>query len=46
VAVPIALAGLVITLFLREQPQRGRDHAQPQPMAKPDAAASRERIAA
>ncbi len=43
---PIALAGVVIVLMLREQPLRGRDQAQPQHAADPDAAASREPIAA
>lgn len=46
VAAPIALAGFLIVLLLREQPLRGRDQARPQPAAKPGAAATPERIAA
>jgi hypothetical protein len=41
-AAPVALAGCLIVLALREQPLRGR---QPQPVANPDAAPS-ERVAA
>jgi EmrB/QacA subfamily drug resistance transporter len=46
VAAPLALAGFVIVLFLREQPLRGREQTQPDSQAKPDAAASREPVAA
>jgi hypothetical protein len=46
VAAAIALIGLLIMLALREQPLRGRDQAQPQPEAKPEATAPPPRIAA
>jgi EmrB/QacA subfamily drug resistance transporter len=36
VAAPIALAGFVIVLLLRERPLRGREPAQPQPTPQPD----------
>jgi EmrB/QacA subfamily drug resistance transporter len=45
-AAPIALAGCLITLFLRERPLRGREQTQPQPAIKTDADAPRERVAA
>jgi hypothetical protein len=46
IAAPIAFAGFLIVLLLREQPLRGRDHALPRPAAEPDAAAPREPIPA
>jgi EmrB/QacA subfamily drug resistance transporter len=46
VGAPIALAGFLIVLLLREQPLRGRDGAQPPPAAKPRAAAPRDEIGA
>ena len=46
VAAPIALLGCLIVLLLREQPLRGRDQVQPQPVAESDATAPRNRIAA
>ena len=46
VAAPIALVGFLIVLFLRERPLRGREQAGPQPVARSDATAPRERIAA
>jgi EmrB/QacA subfamily drug resistance transporter len=46
IAAPIALAGFLIVLLLREQPLREREQPPPQPAAKPHAAAPRERIAA
>jgi EmrB/QacA subfamily drug resistance transporter len=45
-AAPIALAGCLITLILRERPLRGREQTQPQPAIKPDADAPRQRVAA
>jgi MFS family permease len=44
-AAPVALAGFLIVLALREQPLRGREQVQRQPVANPDAPPS-ERIAA
>jgi MFS family permease len=46
VAAPIALAGFLIVLLLREQPLRGREPAQPQPEAQAGPTAPRKRIAA
>jgi len=46
VAAPIALAGCLITLFLRERPRRGRPQGSPQPAAKPDGETPREPLAA
>jgi hypothetical protein len=46
VGAPIALAGFLIVLLLREQPLRGRDQAQPQPAAKPHATEPQKPIAA
>jgi hypothetical protein len=46
VAAPIALAGFLIVLLLREQPLRGREQPHPQPAAKPQATAPPQRIAA
>ena len=46
VAAPIALLGCLIVLLLREQPLRGRDQVQPQPIAKSGATAPPKRIAA
>jgi EmrB/QacA subfamily drug resistance transporter len=46
VAAAIALVGFVILLFLREQPLRGREQTVPQAVARPDATAPPERIAA
>jgi EmrB/QacA subfamily drug resistance transporter len=43
-AAPIALAGFLVVLLLREQPLRGP--SQPQPAAPPDAVAAREPITA
>jgi EmrB/QacA subfamily drug resistance transporter len=45
-AAPLALAGFLIVLFLREKPLCGREHDQPQPEPKPAAGASREQLAA
>jgi EmrB/QacA subfamily drug resistance transporter len=45
-AAPIALAGFLIALLMREQPLRGRGQGEPQPASEPDAAAPREPIAA
>ena len=45
-AAPIALAGCLITPFLRERPLRGREQTQPRPAIKSDADAPRERVAA
>jgi EmrB/QacA subfamily drug resistance transporter len=46
VGAPIALAGCLIALALREQPLRGREQDGTQPVVKPDASAPGKQIAA
>ncbi len=46
IAAPIALAGFLIVLLLREQPLRGREQNQPQHATEPDAVSRREPVAA
>ncbi len=46
VGAPIALAGMLIVLLLREHPLRGRDQTQSLPATQPQATSPRRRIAA
>ncbi len=46
VGAPIALAGMLIVLLLREHPLRGRDQTQSLPATQPQATSPRQRIAA
>jgi hypothetical protein len=44
-AAPIALAGFLIVLALRDKPLRGREQGQPEPAARPEAPAAQRSIA-